>query len=634
MRPSLAFALLALAPDPAAAQAASVEVLPDRATLVAGARLPLRAVARDAADREVGGRRVQWTALPADAVSVDTAGLVTAWRPGLARIIATVDGRQGLAEIVIEPGPPATLEVVPEQPVIVVGGSTILRAVARTDDGDPLPGTVFTFRSSDPRVATVDPVGVVTGRGEGSAIFAVQVGDLRAEVRVQVVANRVGRLMVQGPVQARAGDVVRLRASGEDRRNLPVPNPPVRWSVSDPTAEIGPDGAFVATRAGTYLVTAAAGPVAATHAIRVMPRPGTAGLEVARHLPLGDAQPIAVAPAGDLLYVATWGPRLYVFDARDPAAPVKADSVTLTGGPVTAFAVSGDGRVAAAARTGGIAILDLADPRRPRPVGDIGGSMAGGARALWFDGRDLYAAETATGALRIISLEDPGQPRERGVWAMGSREGQPPAPRFLWDVTVHDGLAWLAMGRDGVVALDVGKGIRDGSPATPRVVSQYIPGLAGRYPPEMSIGVRAAVRHGQYLFLAEVATPANVDLSRRDPVRGLGRVLVLDATDPAEPVPVAEYRAGEAEVAGLRVEGDTLYVAHGAAGLRALDVSGTLRGDLAAQGREIGSVWTGGAGGFRANLPMARDVRRHGPVVYVADLNSGVWVVKGRDGRE
>ncbi|HEX9164647.1 MAG TPA: Ig-like domain-containing protein, partial [Gemmatimonadales bacterium] len=156
---------------PAAAQVARVEVQPDRATLIAGNQLALRVVARDAAGREIVVRRIRWEASSADAVVVDSAGVVTGFREGVARVTATVDGVAGVAELVIEPKSAARIDVVAEQPDIVVGGNTLLRAVARTDDGTPLPRAVFTFRSSDDRVATVDPSGVVTGRGEGSAIF-------------------------------------------------------------------------------------------------------------------------------------------------------------------------------------------------------------------------------------------------------------------------------------------------------------------------------------------------------------------------------------------------------------------------------------------------------------------------------
>ena len=74
------------------------------------------------------------------------------------------------------------------------------------------------------------------------------------------------------------------------------------------------------------------------------------------------------------------------------------------------------------------------------------------------------------------------------------------------------------------------------------------------------------------------------------------------------------------------VEDDVMYVGNFEAGVRAVDLSGELRGDLYAQGREIGSIWTGASGGYRANLPMAWGAQPHKGHVYATDINSGVWV--------
>lgn len=489
MRPlPLVILLLAM---PAAAQVARVEVQPDRATIIAGNQMSLKVLARDAAGREVPGRRVRWAARSADAVVVDTDGVVTAFRGGPARVTATVDGVAGVAELTIEAKSPVRIEVAAEQAEIAVGGSTLLRAVARTEDGEPLPRTVFTFRSSDDRVATVDPSGVVTGRGEGSAIFAVQTGEVRSEVRVQVVTNRVARLIVNGPVQARTGEVVRLRASAEDRRNLPVATPPVRWSVSGEGADIGPDGGFIAERPGTYLVAVIAGNVAATHAIRIGPR--------------------ARRPQ------------------QDPPAP----------------------------------------PSRPAIPAGPGGPVLADARSVWVDGTFAYLAD-ASGTLRVFSLENPRGPREVGSWRLPSREfpGVPPMPRTLRDVMVRDGLAYLAYGRDGLVILDVGQGSRGGSPSVPRIISQLVYPPSGDLTLEGPLGAEAVLRHGRYVFVADG-----------------GRVVVVDVGTLVAPALAAEFRIAEAGPLTLWADGDVLYVGNGAGKIRAVDVSGELRGDLAAQGR-------------------------------------------------
>ena len=57
---------------------------------------------------------------------------------------------------------------------------------------------------------------------------------------------------------------------------------------------------------------------------------------------------------------------------------------------------------------------------------------------------------------------DPAQPREVGRWETPTADG-----RRLDDVSVADGVAYLAYWNDGLVILDVGNGIRNGRPDRP-----------------------------------------------------------------------------------------------------------------------------------------------------------------------
>ena len=56
-------------------------------------------------------------------------------------------------------------------------------------------------------------------------------------------------------------------------------------------------------------------------------------------------------------------------------------------------------------------------------------------------------------------------------------------------------------------------------------------------------------------------------------------------SDMENPVEVAKYEVPEAGVHNIWAEGDRLYVGYYQAGLRVLDISGELRGDLYQQGQ-------------------------------------------------
>jgi hypothetical protein len=482
----------------------------------------------------------------------------------------------------------------------------------------------------------------VTGRREGSVIIAATSGAARAELKLNVVENRVTRLSVTGPGQARTGDVLRFRVTAEDRRNLPVQNAPVRWSVAGRGASIEPDGAFVADQPGTYLVTASAGAVAGTHAVRVTRRTHSRRLEQVSHMGFGSIQAAEAWAIGDVAYVSTIADRIYTFDIRDPANPRKADSLIVDARVVNDISTTSDGRIGvmtregASSRKNGLVFLDLSEPLHPKVLSEYTETLSGGVHSAFVDGHYVYATDDATGAMRVISFQDSRQPREVGAWAVtegnlgrAERMGDPrTAGRTLHDVQVKDGLAYLAYWRHGLIILDVGNGMKGGSPERPQLVSQLVYNVADYYPPEMIAGTHAVFRYRNYVFLADEVFPPVFDLNSRARIKSLGRVHVVDVSDLERPRKVAEYNVQDMGSHNMWVEDDVMYIGYYEGGLRAVDVSGELRGDLMAQGREIGAVWTGSPNGFRPNLPMAWGAQPHKGFIFTSDVNSGLWVAR------
>jgi hypothetical protein len=122
--------------------------------------------------------------------------------------------------------------------------------------------------------------------------------------------------------------------------------------------------------------------------------------------------------------------------------------------------------------------------------------------------------------------------------------------------------------------------------------------------------------------------PQFFDLESRERIKTLGRLHILDVSDLEHPKKVAEYSVPNAGSHNVWVENDVLYVGNFEAGVRAVDVRGELRGDLYAQGREIGNIWTASSKAFRPNVPMTWGAQPHKGHVYASDINSGVWVGK------
>ena len=80
----------------------------------------------------------------------------------------------------------------------------------------------------------------------------------------------------------------------------------------------------------------------------------------------------------------------------------------------------------------------------------------------------VYLTDDATGSMRVIDIADPYKPHEVARFQMDQTE----EGRYLHDIMVVDGLAYLSYWNDGLVIVDVGSGIKGGSPEKPVLVSQ------------------------------------------------------------------------------------------------------------------------------------------------------------------
>ena len=637
MRSLCLILVLATTPTLLRAQVATVEVSPATGYATAGTTLKFSAVAKDASGRVVQDARIGYFASPFDVAFAEPDGTVRLLRAGQAQVFAVADGKVGLATVTIAARPPASVRLELQPANLVVGGISKAATVVYTDRNEPLTGTHVSFESLDPRIATVDAAGVVTGRAPGRTRIVAVAGSARGEGALRVIPNPVARLEVSGPATARTGDVVRFTARALDAQHRAVAEPPLRWSVSDAGADVYADGAFVAERPGTYIVNAVAGDRIAAASITVTPRRHARHLERVFARPWKDIQLAEHWAIGDVLYVSTIGDRIYTFDIRNPARPVLVDSLLVDAHVINDISTTADGKIGvltregASSRRNGIVFLDLSDPLRPKVLSEYTATVTGGVHSAYVDGRYVYATDDATGSLRVISFADPSNPKEVGRWEVQHRgapaEAGPAAGRYLHDVHVVDGLAYLAYWRDGLVILDVGKGIRSGSPEKPQFVSQLTYNYADFYPPDRIAGTHAVFRYGDYVFLGDEVFPAQFDLGSRERIEALGHVHVVDVRDVTKPQKVGEYRMpGGAH--NMWVEDDVMYIGAYEGGVRVVDVSGELRGSLAAQGREIDSIWTGHPEGFRPNLPMAWGAQPHRGFVFTTDINSGLWVTR------
>ena len=610
---------------------ATLELRPEAATIRAGDSIRVEARLSDSAGRAMSDVPIAWSA--SGEGTVDARGLVRAGYAGFIRVTARAAGHTASATITVRPRPTSSVEIRPTVRRIVAGTRVTLNGWAFSPDGDRTYDPV-TFRSSAPRVATITAEGRLVAVAPGRVTITAAAGAVRDTLALEVAPNTVAEVTVTPPVASvRAGDVIRFKAAAADARGRPLPPAFVEWSAAAVTykavAQIDARGAFVAEWPGKYTVTADIGGRRADAVVEVRRRDLAAALDVIGRLPLPfPAEALALGPGAHCAYVGTDGGPLYVVDVTRADAPRVVDSLN-GAGRVTAIRVSAERSIGVFARQGGagagLAVFDAREPCRPRVLAVHPASDSSGASTAWLDGVHAYVADARTGSLRIVDLSDPTHPREVGRWETATTPG-----RRLEDISVTDGVAYLAYWNDGLVILDVGNGIRNGGPDRPALVAQYRYDLNDMYhwvDRAWGLGARGthrARRVGDVVLVSDEVHAAD----NRGAGLVFGRVNAIDVADLTRPNGVAWYDPADAGVQDIWIDGDTAYLAAAGEGVRVLDVGGELKGNLLAQGRELARLWTVDSIGFRPFRAMAGSVQARSGLIYALDRNTGLWIAR------
>jgi hypothetical protein len=625
---------------------AKVEVQPSGGEVPIGGKMKFSARALDAAGQVVTGAQIGWF-VGGDVGDVDSTGEFIGGYQGYARVTAVgfipgVQGSQvfGAALVHVLPEPAARIVLDPRPTRMVAGSRLTISAAAFSRHGDRRSDPV-TFTSSNPRVATVTTDGRLRAINAGRATITAASGPATETLALQVLPNTIARVNVEpATVNVRTGDVVKLTATARSGAGRPVGDVAVDWAVSagSGVSEIDPSGTFVAELAGDYTVTASIGGKEADAVVHVAPREVGRGMEVRGRVPITmSAAEVWVHPSGTCAYLSTIADRVYAIDITDVTHPKIVDSMMTNARIVNDVMTTEDGKYGVFSREGasdrknGIVVFDASNPCHPRPVSEYTQTVSGGVHSSYVFKGYAYITDDATGSMRVIDIQDPQHPKEVARWQTEQTE----AGRYLHDIMVVDGLAYLAYWNDGLVILDVGNGMKGGSPTNPQFVSQFKYDLTATYARVWQLfgqgfvrGTHTAWRHGRYVFVGDEVYAAH-------PYKGLqdgnnltfGRLHVIDVSDITKPREVAWYEPTDGGVHNVWVVGDTLYLGNYQGGARAVDISGELKGDLLREGREMSWILTVDSLGHR-RAPFAWGAVVRDGNIFVPDINTGLWILR------
>ena len=641
----------------------TLEIEPDRLTLEVGETQTLTAIVRDNDGQAVKDATVVYFSRARRSVGVTRDGQVEAYRPGDFTLVALLprdagdDSRRPDAVVRTEvqvtvPLPPVgQVTFVDLPPKFYVGTRPQFRVEVVDSTGTKRYDIEPRYGTSDARVAEVDVFGFVTLHQPGSVEVTATGQDVSETISIEVEANLVSVLELQSSTaSALTGDVVRFTPVAKDSRGLPVRGVPVQLAVAGQTAptiiaagasaQVTEDGRFVAERSGTYTVVATSGTHSATRTVKIDPRDVRQQVQVVGRGEVLDRHTSDLwiwegTDGRDYAITGTWGAagHSYIWDVTDPENITKLHEIQVDARTVNDVKVSEDGNVAVISREGasdrknGIVILGVGNPREGVPVlAEFTDQLTGGVHNV-FISEDHVFALSAGRRYDVISIEDPSSPKR-----VGRFELETPA-HGIHDVWVSDGVAFSSNWTDGVVAVDVGGGGRGGTPEQPVELGRHV------YPSgwnHAAFPYKSQSTGKFYLFAGDESFPYGGYSSDEDstPSRAAGWVHVIDWSDFwsdwDNPQEIARYQVPEAGSHNLWVEDDVLYVAFYNGGLRVVDISGELMGDLYKQGREIAMFVPHDPDGFIPNSPFVWGPQPYKGHIFFTDWNTGLWAVKLR----
>lgn len=656
---------------------ASLVVQPSELTLRVGESAKLEATVKDS-DGNVLDRRVLFLPLYGQYWNLEERtwgfnlfrvrpdGTVSASRPGSYKIMVRVPkdpDASGLEdEAFLQQEIPLTVMRPPVERVELVDPpqrfyeGTIVRLSTRITDtiGDLRTDLTPRFESSAPDIARIDSMGYLHPVRPGSVVVSATAETKSASLAIEVADNPVAELAIESSAaRARTGDVLHFTTKLKDGGGRPIEDVPVVFSFharTNPLASGGPSsglidqkGRFVADLPGEYSIVATSGSHVDMQTVTIEPRDVQRKVELVGHGRVSDraTSDLWVWQGADGRDYAITGTHsasghAYIWDVTDPSRMEIIDTVHVDARTVNDVKISEDGRIAVISREGasnrrnGIVILDVSEPTvGVRILSRYDDELTGGVHNVYIHDNHVYAL-SAGQRYDVISIEDPKNPHRVGKFEL------PNPDRSIHDVVVQNGIAYSANWNDGVVVVDVGGGGRGGSPRNPvmlgsfpfptgwnHAVYPYRSQSTGKF--YIFAGDEAA-RTGR--FSPEPEMGSGTPGYEGESARWRGWIHILAWEDGEEPELVARYEVPEAGSHNIWVEDDVMYVAFYNGGLRIVDVSGELLGNLYRQQREIAHFLPFDPEGFVPNSPQVWGAQPHKGVIFFSDYNSGLWAVR------
>jgi hypothetical protein len=643
--------------------AAKIVATPATLNMKTGDTTSLKIEVLDADGKPIEGGFTRLTG-PRTALNINNrSGKVTALAAGKYEIVAATQGANGQPLTLTIPvnvsySAVSNLQLITvDSGKLYVGVTLAHNLKAFTKDSFERHDYKATWTSSNNAVASVDKWGNVTGKTPGRATITADADGAKVSKTYTVSANPVKTIDIAMKEEViRTGDVVRLAANMKAADGRLVNDAPITWSYTYvPDDSIAPQGLkggpgivqygrFAANYAGRYTILAQSGAAFGRKVVQVQPRESRRKISVVGrgtldYVHTSDLWPWHGADGRDYCLVGTWGGDGWgmVFDITDLNNIRKTDSVKVDARTINDVTVSPNAKYAVLSREGasnrvnGVVILDISTPAHPKIASTFDQNLTGGVHNVFATDDYLFAVSGGSKYV-IIDMKDITKPKYVS-------EYEHPGAR-LHDLWVNDGIAYSAQGGAGTVVVDVGNGKYGGTIQKPKLVTVYPVNSGHEIFPYFQKSTGKV-----YLFIGDeemnragrvyegtnyqLSGPGGVPPKGGVPQTSGGFTHIIDFTDPMHPIPVGRYHLEDYGSHDIIVQDDILYQAYYDGGVRLVDVSGELMGNLVDQQREIAVFKPFDPTGYTPNAPFVMNAMPwKKDFVLFTDFNSGLWAAK------
>lgn len=587
------------------------------------------------------------------ALDVSQEGSLIAYKPGVYGITARTFGEQKLQLDfdVIVAFPPVVKVAIEGLPTKLYSQTSILLTpVIEDESGTKRNNVDYTFTSSKEDVAFVDAFNNLKLLKKGKTLLTLKAEGIETQIKIDVNENPIHSVDLTHNYyskEIRTGDVVHFSAQAKDRKGKEISEIPINYSYTiQPDDHLGQgasavleqDGKFVANHSGIYTVLAHSGNVISETTFRVVNRNIERTLEVVGKGIVPDVKTSDLwvwegIDGRDYAITGTWGARgeAFLWDVTDPSNIHTIDTVQVDARTVNDVKVSEDGTIAVITREGasdrrnGIIIMDVSNPKEVKILSEYTEGLTGGVHNTFIYDDHVYAVNNGR-KYDIINIEDPKNPRTVGVVELDT------PGHAIHDVWIEDGIAYSSNWGDGIVAMDIGSNINadmpgaGGSPENPKYLGSYT------YPSgwnHAAFPFKSKSTGDFYIAAGDEAFPYGLNLNGPNRAAGWIHFVKFDGWD--NPDEVARYQVPEAGSHNYWIEDDVLYAAFYNGGLRVVDISGELLGNLYDQGREIANFFPMDEHAAIPNAPFTWGPQPYKGLIFLSDWNSGIWAVKLSD---